>query len=126
MGTAMKIRRVAIDTHPENTAFLLREGNGYSPEQFQALRKIEIGNGSVSILATLAIVDDNCLLEPGQPESAADPDRADDRVRDPFRAAIWLRLATPLADRAGNRCHRLPGGGSIVVRARTPCTTGDC
>ena len=42
----MQIRRVAIDTHPENTAFLLREGNGYSPEQFQALRKIEIGDGS--------------------------------------------------------------------------------
>jgi len=61
----MKIRRIAIDTHPDNTAFLLREGNGYSPEQFQALRKIEIGNGSASILATLAIVDDTCLLEPG-------------------------------------------------------------
>lgn len=61
----MKIKRVAIDTHPENTAFLLREGKGYSAEQFQALRKIEIGNGSVSILATLAIVDDACLLEPG-------------------------------------------------------------
>jgi thymidine phosphorylase len=62
----MKIRRIAIDTHPENTAFLLREGNGYSPEQFQALRKIEIDNGTVSILATLAIVDDTCLLESGQ------------------------------------------------------------
>ena len=24
-GKAMQIRRVAIDTHPENTAFLLRE-----------------------------------------------------------------------------------------------------
>src|SRR3546814_1067349 len=62
----MKVRRIAIDTHPENTALLLREGNGYSPEQFQALRKIEIGNGAVSILATLAIVDDSCLLESGQ------------------------------------------------------------
>ena len=61
----MKIKAVAIDTHPENTAFLLREGNGYSPEQFQALRKIEIGNGDATILATLAIVDDTCLLEPG-------------------------------------------------------------
>lgn len=61
----MKIKRIAVDTHPENTAFLLREGNGYSPEQFQALRKIEIGNGMASILATLAIVDDTFLLEPG-------------------------------------------------------------
>lgn len=62
----MKIRRIAIDTHPENTAFLSRSGNGYSPEQFQALRKIEIGDGNVSILATLAIVDDACLLQPGE------------------------------------------------------------
>ena len=62
----MKVRRIAIDTYPENTAFLLREGNGYSPEQFQALRKIEIGDGHACILATLAIVDDACLLEPGQ------------------------------------------------------------
>ncbi|MEN3976599.1 thymidine phosphorylase family protein [Emcibacter sp. SYSU 3D8] len=61
----MKIKRIAIDTHPDNTAFLLREAKGYSPEQFQALRKLEIGNGSVSILATLAIVDDARLLEPG-------------------------------------------------------------
>ncbi|MDP3907811.1 thymidine phosphorylase family protein [Novosphingobium sp.] len=62
----MRIKRVAIDTHPENSAFLLREGNGYSPEQFQALRKIEIGDGAATILATLAIVDDTCLLEAGQ------------------------------------------------------------
>lgn len=38
----LKIRRLAIDTHPENTAFLPRQGNGYSAEQFQALRKIRI------------------------------------------------------------------------------------
>lgn len=61
----MKIKRIAIDTHPDNTAFLLRHGNGYSAEQFQALRKIEIGDGRASILATLAIVDDPGLLEPG-------------------------------------------------------------
>lgn len=61
----MRIKRIGIDSHPENTAFLLRDGEGYSPEQFQALRKIEITNGAASILATLAIVDDECLLEPG-------------------------------------------------------------
>ena len=59
----MKVKRIAIDTNPENTAFLSRSGNGYSPEQFQALRKIEISDGTVSILATLAIVDDASLLE---------------------------------------------------------------
>ena len=26
----MKIKQIAIDTHPENTAFLLRDGNGYT------------------------------------------------------------------------------------------------
>ncbi|ABP64441.1 putative thymidine phosphorylase (plasmid) [Novosphingobium aromaticivorans DSM 12444] len=61
---ALKIKRIAIDTHPENTAFLLRRRNGYSPEQFVALRKIEITGGDASILATLALIDDESLLEP--------------------------------------------------------------
>ena len=56
------IRRVPIDTHPENTVFMLRDGNGYSPEQFQALRKIRVSSGSREILATLAIVDDANLI----------------------------------------------------------------
>lgn len=60
----MKIKRIAIDTHPDNTAFLLRGGDVYSAEQFQALRKIEVGDGRQSILATLAIVDDPALLGP--------------------------------------------------------------
>ena len=59
----MKIRRIAMDTRPQNTAFLSRAGNGYSPEQFQALRKIEIGNGTVSSLAMLIIVDDANIHE---------------------------------------------------------------
>ena len=56
------IRRVPIDTDPENTAFLLRDGEGYSPEQFQALRKIRVFEGPREILATLNIVDDECLV----------------------------------------------------------------
>lgn len=62
----LKIRRIGIDTHPENTAFLLREGNGYSAEQFQALRKIDITHECGSILASLAIVDDATMLQPGE------------------------------------------------------------
>ncbi|WP_447932537.1 thymidine phosphorylase family protein [Sphingopyxis fribergensis] len=62
----MKIRSVAIDTYPENTAFLLRGGGDFAPEQFQAMRKVAIGNGEASILATLAIVDDKRLLAPGE------------------------------------------------------------
>jgi len=61
-----KIRRIPIDTYPENTAFLLRKGNGYSPEQFQALRKIRISGRCGEILATLALVDDSALLLPGE------------------------------------------------------------
>lgn len=61
-----KIRRIPIDTYPENTAFLRREGNGYSPEQFQALRKIRIDGRCGEILATLALVDGDGILEPGE------------------------------------------------------------
>ena len=61
-----RIRPVAIDTYPENTAFLPRTDSGYGAEQFQALRKIEICHGADSILATLAIMDDEHLLAPGE------------------------------------------------------------
>ncbi|MDQ4419490.1 thymidine phosphorylase family protein [Sphingobium sp. DEHP117] len=61
-----KVRLVAIDTYPENTAFLPRTGNGYGAEQFQALRKIEICHASNAILATLAIMDDEHLLRAGE------------------------------------------------------------
>ena len=53
----LKIRRIPIDTHPENTAFLLRQGIGYSAEQFKALRKLRVWTGGAEILATLALVD---------------------------------------------------------------------
>ncbi|MDE2561896.1 MAG: thymidine phosphorylase family protein [Sphingomonadales bacterium] len=59
----MKIRHLPIDTYPENTAFLTRTGQAYSPEQFKALRTIRIFAGKAEILATLALVDDGELLE---------------------------------------------------------------
>jgi thymidine phosphorylase len=61
-----RIRAVAIDTAPENTAFLPRSDGGYGAEQFQALRKIEICHADRSILATLAIMDDEHLLRHGE------------------------------------------------------------
>ncbi len=61
-----KIRLVAIDTYPENTAFLPRKNSGYGAEQFQAMRKIEICCDSKSIHATLAIMDDEHLLRHGE------------------------------------------------------------
>ncbi|MCF8708966.1 thymidine phosphorylase family protein [Rhizorhapis sp. SPR117] len=61
-----RIKRIAIDTYPENTAFLHRHDNGYSAEQFKALRTIRIHNGSTEILATLALVDGSDILEAGE------------------------------------------------------------
>ncbi len=62
----LNIRRIPIDTYPENTAFLLRHGNGYSAEQFQALRKIRISSNCGEILASLALVDDESIVGPGE------------------------------------------------------------
>ncbi len=61
-----RIRAVAIDTAPENTAFLPRRDDGYGAEQFRALRKIEICHEGRSILATLAIMDDEHLVGHGE------------------------------------------------------------
>lgn len=58
----LRIRRVSIDTYPENTVVLLREGGSYRAEQFRALRKIEVSHESMSILATLVITDDPRLV----------------------------------------------------------------
>lgn len=62
----LTIKALGIDTYPENTAFLLRQGNGYFAEQFQALRKIRIADDGCEILATLALVDDPSFLKPGE------------------------------------------------------------
>lgn len=62
----LKIRRIPIDTYPENTAFLLRHGNGYSAEQYQALRKLRVWSKQSEILATLALVDDETIVGPGE------------------------------------------------------------
>jgi thymidine phosphorylase len=61
-----RIRKIAIDTYPENTAFLLRSGNGYGVEQFKALRKIEVTADRSAILATLAITDDPGIVGQGE------------------------------------------------------------
>jgi len=64
--TGMRIRRVAIDTQPENTAFLPRSADGYGAEQFFALRKIEVAGGGHSILATLMVSDDPAIVGAGE------------------------------------------------------------
>lgn len=60
------IRHIPIDTYPENTAFMLRRGDGYSAEQFQALRKIRVTAPNAEILATLALVDDARIVGLGE------------------------------------------------------------
>ncbi|MGE4218274.1 MAG: thymidine phosphorylase family protein [Alphaproteobacteria bacterium] len=60
----LKVRRIAIDTYPENMALLSRSCSVYRAEEFQALKKIEIRNDGRQILATLIIADDPALVGP--------------------------------------------------------------
>ncbi|MFC3173732.1 thymidine phosphorylase family protein [Novosphingobium bradum] len=60
------IRHIPIDTYPESTVFLPRRDNGYSPEQFKAMRKVQVTGRCGEILATLAIVDGDGLVRPGE------------------------------------------------------------
>jgi len=66
--TALKLRRVAIDTYKENVAYLHRDCQVYRSEGFQALSKVEIiGDGAdQSVLAALNVVDDPGITAPGQ------------------------------------------------------------
>jgi thymidine phosphorylase len=60
----LKLRRLGIDTHRENVAFLRRSCTVYRPEEFQAIDKIEVGRDGRKIFATLNIVDDERILSP--------------------------------------------------------------
>ncbi len=59
-----KVRKVGIDSHPENMAFLLRGGGGYSTEQFRAMRKI--GGDTLSEEKIREIISDIFDLAPGR------------------------------------------------------------
>ncbi len=59
---SLKIKRVAIDTEPENTALLSRQCTLYRAEEFRALKKIEVKGDSKSLLATLIITDDQSTV----------------------------------------------------------------
>ncbi len=64
--TPLAIRRVAVDTFREHVAYLHRDCTAVRAEGFQALSKVEVrGNGS-TILAVLNIVDDECIVGPGE------------------------------------------------------------
>jgi len=55
----LKVRRVPIDTHSENVAFLRRDCTQYTVEGLRALAKIEVHGGRRHLLATLNLVEAN-------------------------------------------------------------------
>lgn len=58
----LSLRRVLIDTYPENVAYLHRDCEVYRAEGFKALSKVEIRTNGRSILATLNVVDDENIV----------------------------------------------------------------
>ncbi|MBF7730083.1 thymidine phosphorylase family protein [Pseudomonas sp. N040] len=56
------LRRVAIDTYRENVAYLHRDCAIYRAEGFQALSKVEVRANGQRILASLNVVDDDCIV----------------------------------------------------------------
>ncbi len=63
----LTLRALAIDTYRENVAYLHRQCDVYRAEGFQALAKVEVGDGdSRRILAVLNVVDDEALVAPGE------------------------------------------------------------
>lgn len=60
----LKVKRIGIDTHRENVAFLSRACTVYRAEEFQALDKIEVASDGRHILAVLNIVDDPAIVPP--------------------------------------------------------------
>lgn len=62
----LRLKRVAIDTYRENVAYLHRDCAVYRAEGFQALAKVEVQANGRRILATLNVVDDDCIVGPQQ------------------------------------------------------------
>ncbi len=62
----LELKRIAIDTYRDNVAFLARNCSVYRPEEYQALKKIQVMNGSHHLLASLLIVDDETIVGPGE------------------------------------------------------------
>lgn len=58
----LKVKRIGIDTHRENVAFLSRACTVYRAEEFRALDKIEVATEGLCILAVLNIVDDPAIV----------------------------------------------------------------
>ena len=96
----LKLRRIGIDTHHENVAFLSRRCSSYRPEEFQALSKIEVTHGASRVQATLNIVDNHGLLEPDELGLA---EQAFDLLGLPEGTAVTIAQAAPPASLEGVR-----------------------
>lgn len=62
--SALRIRRVGIDTWRENVAFLHRSCPVVRAAGFQALAKVTVQANGRSIAAVLNVVDDDCIVSP--------------------------------------------------------------
>ena len=62
----LALRRVLIDTYPENVAYMHRDCAVYRAEGFKALSKVEIRTNGRAILATLNVVDDASIVACGE------------------------------------------------------------
>lgn len=58
----LKLKRIAIDTYSDNVAFLARNCVIYRPEEYKALKKIEVICNGTKLLASLLIVDDENIV----------------------------------------------------------------
>lgn len=58
----LKVRRVHLDTGRENVVVMSRRSRALRPEVFRGFSRIELRNGSKSMLATLLITDDDDLV----------------------------------------------------------------
>ncbi len=58
----LKVRRINLDTGRENVAVISRHSRALRPEVFRGFSRVELGNGTKSMLATLLITDDSSLV----------------------------------------------------------------
>ncbi|MGE0744388.1 MAG: thymidine phosphorylase family protein [Rhodospirillales bacterium] len=88
----LKLRHFRIDTSGENVALLSRQCPTYRPEEYKALKKIEVIHDGGRLLATLVIVDDPALLRADELGLASPAFR---RLNIAEGAAVTIAPATP-------------------------------
>jgi thymidine phosphorylase len=66
LSKGLSLKRIGIDTHGENVAYLHRDCAIYRATGFRALSKIEVIAGEKKIFAVLNVVDDADIVSPGQ------------------------------------------------------------